>query len=58
MVDASGRVLWSENERMLPSVASPMQSTTWKELADNPRKIEEEWRKASAYLAKKIVDEL
>ena len=58
MVDASGRVLWSENERMLPSVASPMQSTTWKELADNPGKIEAEWRKASAYLAKKIVDEL
>ena len=58
MADGSGRLLWSENERMLPSVASPMQSTTWKELADNPAKVEAEWRKAAAYLAKKIVDEL
>jgi ABC-type uncharacterized transport system auxiliary subunit len=58
LVDASGRLLWSENERMLPSVANPMESTTWKEMADNPAKVEDDWRKAAAYLAKKIVGEL
>jgi hypothetical protein len=58
MVDNSGRMLWSANERMLPSIASPMESTTWEELRDNPKQIEEQWRKASRYLAKKIVDDL
>lgn len=58
MVDSSGRTLWSYNERMLPSIASPMESTTWEELRDNPKQIEEQWRKASRYLAKKIADDL
>ena len=58
MVDGSGKLLWSANERMLPSIASPMQPTTWEEMRDNPKKIEDEWRAASRYLAKKIVDEL
>jgi hypothetical protein len=58
MVDASGKLLWSANERMLPSIASPMESTTWEELRDNPKGLEEQWRKASRYLAKKLVDDL
>lgn len=58
LVDGSGKLLWSANDRMLPSVASPMQSTTWAQLRDDPKQIEEQWRKASRHLAKKIVDEL
>ena len=58
MVDSSGRTIWSASDRMLPSVASPMESTTWEELRDNPKRIEEEWRKASRFLAKAIVQQL
>jgi hypothetical protein len=58
MVDSSGKLLWSANDRMLPSIASPMEPTTWEELRDNPKEIETQWRKASRHLAKKIVDEL
>jgi hypothetical protein len=58
LVDGSGKLLWSANERMLPSIASPMESTTWEDMRDNPKQIEEQWRKASRYLAKKIVDDL
>jgi hypothetical protein len=58
MVDSSGKLLWSANERMLPSIASPMEPTTWEELRANPKEIEAQWRKASRYLGKKIVDEL
>lgn len=56
--DASGKLLWSESERMLPSIASPMESTTWAQLHDNPKNIEEQWRKAAHYLAKKVVETL
>jgi hypothetical protein len=58
MMDSSGKLLWSANDRMLPSIASPMEPTTWEELRDNPKEIEAQWRKASRYLAKRIVDEL
>jgi hypothetical protein len=58
MVDSSGKLLWSANDRMLPSIASPIEPTTWEELRDNPKEIEAQWRKASRHLAKKIVDEL
>jgi hypothetical protein len=58
MVDEAGKLLWSANERMMPSVASPMESTTWEELRDDPKQLEEQWRKASRYLAKKIIDDL
>jgi hypothetical protein len=58
MVDSTGKLLWSANERMLPSIASPMEPTTWDELRANPKRIEEQWRKASRHLGKKIVDEL
>jgi len=58
MVDSSGKLLWSANERMLPSIASPMEPTTWEALRDNPKQIEEHWRKAARYLGKKILEEL
>ncbi|HKA39881.1 MAG TPA: hypothetical protein VKD25_08930 [Burkholderiales bacterium] len=58
MVDNSGKLLWSANDRMLSSIASPMQPTTWEQLRDNPKQIEEEWRKASRYLARKIIGDL
>jgi hypothetical protein len=58
MVDGSGKVLWSAGDRMLPSVASPIESTSWEAMRDNPKVIEEQWRKASRLLAKKIVAEL
>ncbi|MES2072978.1 MAG: hypothetical protein V4488_21680 [Pseudomonadota bacterium] len=58
LVDSSAKLIWSENERMLPSIASPMQSTTWAQLHDDPKQIEEQWRKASRILVKKIIDTL
>jgi hypothetical protein len=58
MVDGSGKQLWSANERMLPSIASPVEATTWEAMAGDPKKIEDEWRKASKILAQKIVADL
>ncbi|USX18314.1 hypothetical protein NHH82_20885 [Oxalobacteraceae bacterium OTU3REALA1] len=58
LTDGAGKVLWSDTESMLPSIASPMESTTWQRLHDDPKQIEQEWRKAAHYLAKKIVDTL
>ena len=55
LTDSSGKVLWSESERILPSIASPMETTTWAQLHDNPKLIEAQWRKAANYLAKKVV---
>lgn len=55
MRDAIGNLLWSESERMLSSIASPMDATTWEQLRANPKLIEEKWRQASRYLAKKMV---
>lgn len=58
LTDSSGKVLWSESERILPSIASPMESTTWAQLRDNPKLIEEQWRKAAHFLATKVVSTL
>jgi hypothetical protein len=58
MVDGTGKVLWSANERMLPSIASPMESISWEEMRDNPKIIEQQWRKALRYLAKRVVADL
>jgi hypothetical protein len=58
LTDSTGKVLWSESERILPSIASPMETTTWKQLHDDPKLIEAQWRKAAHYLAKKVVDTL
>lgn len=55
LTDSSGKVLWSESERILPSIASPMETTTWAKLHDDPKLIETQWRKAAQYLAKKVV---
>jgi hypothetical protein len=58
MVDDAGKLLWSAGERMGPSIASPMEAVPWDKLRDNPKQMEEEWRKAAAYLAKQIVAKL
>ncbi len=58
LVDPSGKLVWSANDRMLPSVASPMDAITWESMRDNPKVIEQEWRKAARFLALKIVGEL
>jgi hypothetical protein len=58
LTDSTGKVLWSESERILPSIASPMETTTWAQLRDNPKLIEVQWRKAAHFLAKKVVDTL
>ncbi len=55
LTDSSGKVLWSESERILPSIASPMETTTWAQLRDDPKLIEAQWRKAANYIAKKMV---
>ena len=58
LTDSAGKVLWSDTERMFPSIASPMDPTTWQQLHDDPKRIEKEWRKAAHYLAQKMVDTL
>ena len=58
LTDSSGKVLWSESERILPSIASPMETTTWAQLRDNPKLIEAQWRKAAHFLATKVVNTL
>ena len=35
-----------------------VQSTTWSQLHDDPRQIEDQWRKASRYLARKLINTL
>lgn len=58
MKDSTGKVMWTESERMLPSIASPMEPTTWTQMHDNPKSIDEQWRKAAHYLAQKVVETL
>jgi hypothetical protein len=58
MTDNAGKVMWSESERILPSIASPMEPTTWGQMHDNPKSIDEQWRKAARYLAQKVVQTL
>ena len=40
LTESTGRVLWTDTESMLPSIASPMDSTTWQQLRDDPKLIE------------------
>lgn len=58
MVDSTGKVLWSAGDRMGPSIVNPIEPTTWKAMHDNPKLIEEQWRKASRVIAQNIVGEL
>lgn len=58
MFDASGKVVWSATDRMLPSIASPMDSKRWADLVAEPKQVEEQLRKAAAYLSQKLVQEL
>lgn len=58
LTDSTGKVLWSESERILPSIASPMDSTTWAQLRENPKLIETQWRTAARFLALKVVNTL
>jgi len=58
LIDSSGKVIWSASDRMLPSIASPMDAVAWKQLAGDPQQIESQLRKASKYLADKLVKEL
>lgn len=59
MIDASsGKVVWSASDRMLPSIASPMDAMEWKQLAGDPKQVEEQLRKASKYLSNKLVQSL
>jgi hypothetical protein len=58
MVDAAGKVIWSASDRMLPSIASPMDALAWSQIANNPQLIEAELRKASKHLANQLVKSL
>lgn len=58
MMDSSGKVVWSASDRMLPSIASPMDAMAWTQLANDPKQIEEQLRKASKYLSNKLVQSL
>jgi hypothetical protein len=58
MVDNTGRTLWSAGDWMLSSVFSRMESTSWEELRDNPKRIEQQWREASRLMAKTIAEQL
>ena len=58
MVDPSGKVIWAASERMLPSIASPMDATAWTQLTSDPKQMEAQLQKAARFLAEKLVQEL
>lgn len=58
MFDGAGKAIWSASDRMLPSIASPMNATAWTQIANDPKQIEEQLRKAAKYLTDKLVLEL
>lgn len=58
MVDGTGKVIWRASDRMLPSIASPMDSVAWADIANSPAEIEKRLRAAAAFLSKKLVSEL
>lgn len=58
MVDGTGKVIWRASDRMLPSIASPMDSVAWADIANSPTEIEKRLRAAAAFLSKKLVSEL
>lgn len=55
MTDSTGKVMWTESEMMLPSIMSPMDATPWVTLRADPKVVERDWRKASRYIAQKII---
>lgn len=55
MTDGTGKVMWTESEMMLPSIMSPMDATPWVKLRADPKIVERDWRKASRYIAQKII---
>jgi hypothetical protein len=58
MIDSSGKAVWSASDRMLPSIASPMDAIAWTRLTNDPKEIEAQLRKASKFLASKLIKEL
>ncbi len=58
MTDGTGKLMWTESEMMLPSVLSPMEATPWVKLRTDPKVVEQDWRKASRYIAQKIIGTL
>jgi hypothetical protein len=58
MVDGAGKVIWSASERMVSSIGSPMEAIAWEQLVKDPKLMEEQWRKAARFAARKIVGEL
>ena len=58
MLDNSGKVIWSASDRILPSIASPMDAIAWTQLTNDPKQIEAQLKKASKFLAEKLIKEL
>lgn len=58
MIDGSGKVVRSASDRMLPSVASSMNAIAWTQVANDPKQMEAQWRKAARYLADMLFKQL
>lgn len=55
LADAAGKPLWMDGERLLPSLANPIQATTWDALRNDPKLLEAKLREAARVVSKKLV---
>ena len=57
MVDATGNVIWSASDRVLP-LRNPVAPMSLEAMRDNPKRIEDAWRRASKRIAENIAKTL
>ena len=58
MKDDTGKVIWSAGDRLLPSIASPIESTSWETILQTPSLATQRFREAVKIIATKIAGEL
>ena len=58
MKDSTGKLLWAGNDRILPSIASSIESTNWEEMQKNPQLAEKRLREGLRVVANTIMQEL
>jgi hypothetical protein len=57
MTDASGKVVWSAGDRVLP-LGNPVEGLPAEEIRDDAKAIERAWRAVAKYISESIVREL
>jgi hypothetical protein len=54
LADGSGKPLWVDGERLLPSMANPIDATTWEALRNDPKLVEAKLRQAARIAAQRL----